>query len=178
MKQSKTNNLDLDDWLKCFDMQSLPDFDDKVQECEFFFRLLATEKDRNKFRWLFSAFLNAAYSFFESTALTAYFKYTDPDGTPCKDSEGLAFLQKHVKVEQNKKNPSYVKTSGLSPLTKQLYEVRKQCTHHFPLSIMITGPSLPDDFHIGNMRGNGIPAISLCHDTLQLIQSLYKDIDW
>jgi hypothetical protein len=174
---SDENEFDLEDWLNRWDMQSFPDFDDKLRECEFFFDLLSKETERSKFRWLLSGFLNAAYSFFESSALAAHFRYTGSDGEPYEDDEGLRILQRHVKVEQSKKNPNYVKTAGLTPLTMQLYEVRKNCTHHFPLWIMATGPSLPEDFHLGSMKGEGIPAMPLCREALQLIQSVYAEIE-
>lgn len=174
----KPNDFDLEDWLNRWDIQSVPDFDDKVRECEFFFEKLATEVDRNRFRWLLSGFLNAAYSFFESTALAAHFRFTDADGNPYKDNDGLSVLRRHVKVEQRKNNLEYVKTTGLTPLTMQLYEVRKKCTHHFSLSIMVTGVSLPEDFHLGNMREEGTPAMPLCREVLQLIRSIHAEINW
>ena len=42
-QMSQKNDLDFEDWLNRWDMQSAPDFDDKVRECEFFFGLLAEE---------------------------------------------------------------------------------------------------------------------------------------
>lgn len=170
--------VNLEDWLNRWDIQSTPDFDDKVRECEFFFGQLTVEVDRNRFRWLLSGFLNAAYSFFESTALAAHFRFTDADGNPFKDDEGLTVLRRHVKVEQRKNVPEYVKTAGVTPLTEQLYEIRKKCTHHFPLSIMVTGASLPEDFHFGHMRGEGTPVMPFCREVLQLIQSIHAEIDW
>lgn len=171
-------NFDFEDWLNRWDMQAVPDFDDKVRECEFFFGQLSSEADRNKFRWLLSGFLNAAYSFFESTALAAHFKFTDANGNPYEDDEGLSALRRHVNVEQRKNNPEYVKTTGLTDLTKQLYEIRKKCTHHFSLSIMETGSSLPEDFQLGNIRGEGIPVMPFCREILQLIRRVYVEIDW
>lgn len=170
------NDFDLEGWMNRLDIQSVPDFDDKVRECEFFFEQLATEVDRSRFRWLLSGFLNAAYSFFESTALAAHFRFTDADGNPYMDDEGLTVLCRHVKVGPRQSN--YVKTTGLTPLTKQLYEVRKKCTHHVPLSIMVTGASLPEDFHLGNVRGEGTPAMPFCREILQLIRSIHAEIDW
>lgn len=178
LSMSKPNDFDFEDWLNRWDMQSAPDFDDKVRECEFFFEQLATEVDRNKFRWLLSGFLNAAYSFFESTALAAHFRFTDADGNPYLDDAGLAVLRLHVKVEQRKNNPEYVKTAALTPLTTQLYDIRKKCTHYSPLSIMVTGASLPEDFHLGGMRGEGIPIMPLCREIIRLIRSIYAEIDW
>jgi len=172
------DRFDLDDWLSRWDMESVPDFDDKVRECEFFFQQLSAESDRSKFRWLLSAFLNSAYSFFESTALAAHFRFTDQNGCPCKDDAGLIILRQHVQVEQKRNNPEFVKTAGLTPLTKQLYEIRKKCTHHFPLSIMATGPSLPGDFYIGSMQGEGVAVIPLCKDVVDLIRIINSEIGW
>lgn len=174
---SSTGAFDLNDWLSRWDMESVPNLDDKVRECEFFFDALAIEMNRNRFRWLVSAYLNAAYSFFESTALTAHFRYTDQSGEPYKDYEGLAVLRKHVKVTQRPSNPNYVNTEGLTPITKQLYEFRKKNTHHFALSILATGPSLPEDFHFGSMRGEGTAVMPLCRESLTLIRTVYAEIN-
>ena len=86
---AESNGFDSDNWLNRWDMASAPDLDDKLRECEFFFTLLSKESDRTKFRWLLSGFLNATYSFFESSALTAYFRYTDTDGETYEDDEAL-----------------------------------------------------------------------------------------
>jgi hypothetical protein len=174
---TNTKAFDFDDWLSRWDMQSVPDFDDKVRECEFFFAALTGERDRNRFRWLVSAFMNAAYSFFDSSALTAYFRYTDENGVAREDHEGLEVLRRHVKVIRNASNPNYVKTAGLTPLTTQLYDFRKKSTHHFPLSIMVEGPSLPEDFQFGSMRGEGISVVPLCREALSVIQAVHKEIN-
>lgn len=174
---AESNDFDIKDWLNRWDMQSEPDFDDKLRECEFYFALLAKEGDRNRFRWLLSGFLNATYSFFESSALTAHFRYTNADGEPYEDDKALAVLRRHVKVFQNKKNPSFVKTAGLSPLTTQLYEIRNSSTHHFSLAVMAAGPLLPDDFRLGHMKGEGIFAVPFCRDALELVRELYAAIN-
>ena len=96
---STTGQFDADDWLDRLDIGAIPDLDDKVRECEFFFESLSAEIDRNRFRWLVSAFLNATYSFFESSALTAYFRFTDADGNSHPDHDGLAILRRNVRVE-------------------------------------------------------------------------------
>lgn len=169
---------DIDDWLNRWDIDAVPDFDDKVKECEFFFELLEAETDRNRFRWLVSAFLNAAYSFFESSALTAYFRFTDAEtGDPFADHEGLEVLRRHVRVCRNEKNPNFVKTAGLTPLTSRLYEIRKKNTHHHALSIMATGPTLPDDYHFGSMRGEGTPVMPLCREVVELVRKVYLEIN-
>lgn len=171
--------FDMNEWLDRWDMESIPDLDDKVKECEFFFDALSIETDRNRFRWLLSAFLNSAYSFFESTALTAYFRYTDPEsGEPCEDHEGLAVLKRHVEVSQRANNPNFVKTKGLTSTTKQLYEIRRKNTHHFSLSIMATGQVLPEDFHFGDMRDEGVPVMPFCREVRTLVRAIYAEINW
>jgi len=175
---TKTKALEINDWLTRWDLESVPDFDDKVRECEFFFNSLLTETNRDKFRWLVSAFLNAAYSFFESTALTSYFRYTDSEtGESYEDDDGLAVLRRHIKVFQNTSNPNFVKTAGLTPITMRIYEFRKINTHHSSLSIMKTGPDLPQDFHFGEMRGDGIPVIPVCREALTLIREVHAEIN-
>lgn len=175
---SNGKQFNADEWLSRCDIASIPEINDKVKECEFFFNALSAESNRNNFRWLTSAFLNAAYSFFESTALTAHFRYSDPEtGEPYEDHEGLAVLRSHVKVSQRASNPSFVDTSGLTSLTKQLYEFRKKNTHHFSLAIMATGPNLPEDFHFGSMRDEGVPVMPLCREVLALIKDIHAEIN-
>jgi hypothetical protein len=88
-----TEPFDMDDWLSRWDIASAPDLNDKVKECEFFFNALSNEVNRNHFRWLVSAFFYATYSFFKSTALTAYSRFTPPEnGETYEDHEGLTVL--------------------------------------------------------------------------------------
>jgi hypothetical protein len=170
--------FDIDEWLSLLDLAAIPDPNDKVRECEFFFELMSTETDRDRFRWLTSAFLNASYSYFESSALTAFFRFTDQEtGEPIEDSQALEVLRRYVNVLRNVKNPRFVKTAGLVPLTQQLYEFRKKSTHHSPLSIMIAGPSLPEDFHFGSMRGKGTAVMPLCREALALVRHVQQEID-
>jgi hypothetical protein len=170
--------FDLNEWLSLLDLQAIPDPHDKVRECEFFFELMLRETERDRFRWLASAFLNAAYSYFETSALRAFFRFTDHEtGESVEDSQALEVLRKYVKVFQNAKNPNFVKTTGLVPLTELLYEFRKKSTHHFPLSIMIAGANLPEDFHFGSTRGKGTAIMPLCRDTLKLIRHVEQEID-
>lgn len=170
-------NLPEDDWLALLDIEAVPNLDDKLGECEFLFRLMTAELDRDKFRWLTSAFLNAAYSFFESSALIAFVRFTDENGEPSPDHHALEVLGRYVKVERGGRKRDFVKTTPLHPLTAQLYEFRKKSTHHYSLSVMITGPSLPDDFHFGSTRGQGVPVMGLCGEVMTLIRCVQREID-
>ncbi|MDO8437739.1 MAG: hypothetical protein Q7S69_06210 [Nitrosomonadaceae bacterium] len=170
--------FDFNEWLSLLDLDAIPDPRDKLRECEFFFDLLSQQTERDRFRWLVAAFLNAAYSFFESSSLTAYFRFNDHEtGEPVEDSQALEVLRRYVNVMRDAKRPNFVKTGGLVPLTKQLYDFRKKSTHYYPLSLMATGPSLPEDYHFGSTRGKGTPVMALCRDVLGLIQRVQQEID-
>ena len=166
MTSTETNDL-----LSQIDIQAIALPEDKITECKYFMELASSESDSNKFRWLISAFFNAAYSFFEITALSAFNAYHDPEtGEPIEDSDALVTLRNYVKVSQNKNKPSFVNTAGLYETTERLYKLRKGNTHHYPLSIMATGSTLPEDFHFGHLKDKGIPALKFCREVMTLIE--------
>lgn len=174
--ESESSNID-EDWLSFIDLDAIALPQDKISECEYFLSLAKNEIDPNKFRWLISAFFNAAYSFFEITALSAYNAYTDPEnGNLIEDQEVIDKLRCYVKVLQNAKNPSFVKTAGHHEITIKLYELRKGNTHHYPLSIMSTGSSLPEDFHFGYLSGKGTPALEFCEQVMSLINQVCEEV--
>ena len=169
--------MDIDDWLNRIDLEAIADPTDKLSESEFFLGLASQEANRERFRWLISAFLNAAYSFFETSALSAFFRFTDEGGEPHADDDALEVLRTYVVVMQDKKRPSYVKTAGLHEVTKQLYEFRKKSAHHTALSIMATGSSLPADYHFGNMKGEGTAALEFCTNAMKLMRTVQLELD-
>lgn len=171
------DSADINDFFSRFDMEAIEDTGSKIAECEYFLALASNEADRHHFRWLISAFLNAAYSYFEMSALHAYFAFTDEDGNSIPDDDAVEILRGHVRVMRNEKRPDFVKTAGFSPLTEKLYEIRKGNTHHFPLSIMAVGPDLPNDFQFGSMRGSGEPVMPFCRDVMRLIHSVQRELD-
>jgi hypothetical protein len=153
--------------LECIDLDAIADSGDKARECEFFLGLASTEVDRTRFRWLISAYLNAVYSYFETTALYAFVAFTNSHtGEPIEDTEAVEKLRAYVRVFQNEKRPHYVRQAACIRLSHALYEVRKAATHHFPLSIMAIGPNLPEDFHLGSTKGQGEPLLRLCREAL------------
>lgn len=160
------------------DFGAIADPGDKIRECEFFLCLASIETDRAHFRWLVSAYLNAVYSFFETSALYASVAFTDLETlSPVKDAEAVDIMRKYVKVSQNEKKPYYVKTGGLHPVIVRLYEVRNAATHHFPLSIMVAGANLPEDFHLGQMKDEGEPLLALCREALAVIKQVQSELD-
>jgi hypothetical protein len=58
-----------------------------------------------------------------------------------------------------------------------LQKVQKAATHHYPLSIMAAGPNLPEDFHLGSMRGEGEPLPAVCRDALVVIKQVQAELD-
>lgn len=175
---SQNSDTSLDSILDRLDLSAIADAGDKIRECEFFLGLASVESDRTKFRWLISAYLNAVYSYFETAALHASAAFTNPEtGAPIEDVEAVDKLRAYVRVFQNEKKPYYVKTGGLHPVIARLYEVRKAATHHFPLSIMAVGQNIPEDFHLGNMKGEGEPLLVLCREALAIIKQVQADLD-
>ncbi len=168
---------EFDEWFDLFDLSAIADPDDKLAECEYFLALASTEQNVFRFRWLISAFLNAAYSFFEIRALAAFHAFWDDRSEDSyEDPEAVDTLSRYVKIHRNPNNPSFVKTSGLCEMTEQLYKLRKENTHHNPLSIMVTGPSLPENFHFGDMTGKGRPALAFCHEAMTLIRRVQQEL--
>ncbi|HEY8159133.1 MAG TPA: hypothetical protein VIF10_10575 [Methylobacter sp.] len=171
-------NSSQDKILERLDLDAIADPGDKIRECEFLLGLASFETDRTRFRWLVSAYLNAVYSYFETTALYASVALTDPQtGDPIEDIEAIEKLRTYVRVVQNEKKPYYVKTAGLHPTIARLYEVRKAATHHFPLAIMAAGPNLPEDFHLGNIKGEGEPLLTLCREALAVIKQVQAETE-
>lgn len=164
--------------LRLLDLAAIPDPGDKLSECEFFFALAEKEVDRNRFRWITSAFLAAAYSYFETSVMYAHFAFATEDGTAIADVDALRVLGQYVDATKpSGKNKDFIKTVPTHPLTKVLYGFRKQTTHHFSLSIMACGESLPTGFQFGNKRGRGTPALGFCSDVLALIRAAQRQLD-
>lgn len=93
----------LENW---FDIrwEYIPSLDDKISECEFFLSLASNENDVNKFRWLISAFLNAAYSYFDIKAVEVYQSLVDPEsGGPVCDHQAFNILSNYISITPNKK---------------------------------------------------------------------------
>lgn len=152
--------------------------DDKINECNYFYSLLESEVDRDKFRWLLGAFLNGCYGYIEYKAAYLHYADCDPEtGEPLEDWQTLETLEKYVKVFKQKNKSGFVKTSGLSELMTKLYTFRATSTHDGGIEIMQVGDNLPSDFHIGKYRREGIPAIDFCNDVLAFLSELVSELD-
>ncbi len=151
---------------------------DKVSECRFFLELATNEPDRSRFRWLMSAFLNSVYNYFEIKALSAHEAFQNPEsGEYIKDGDTLKILRNYLKITQNKNNRSFVKTAGLTGPIETLYELRKQNTHHYPLTIMDTNGAPPQSYQFGVMPNNGIPALEFCRSVMSIINEIESKLN-
>jgi hypothetical protein len=149
--------------------------DDKLNECKYFFNLLKSEPERDKFRWLLSAFLGACYSCIEIKAKGLYHAFNDPDtGETYKDEEALEFLNKFVITKQSGKDPYYVNTKGLDVTIKTLYEMRHENIHSYSLSISIDREVSPNKFYIGHIITEKVPAIEFCQNVIDLLEGIYQ----
>lgn len=175
---ANTSELEFDEWFNLLDLDAIALPSDKLEECRYFLDLIEMEVEAQRFRWLISAFCGAAYSYFEILALHLYESFSDPDsGESIPDEEALALLRRYVVVVKDTKRPFFVKTAGLHPITKQLYELRRKNTHHTPLSIMKTTNDLPAGFHFGYLTGKGKPALAFCREVMTLLEKASKDLE-
>lgn len=166
--------VDLTDILGNLDLGAVVLPDDKLKECHYFYGLMSKETDQDQFRWQLGAFLNACYGHLEHQAAYTHYAQCDPDtGETVKDLEALEILRQYVRVFETKvKKQDTVKTAGLSELTEQLYRYRNRSTHDGGLEVMRTGDDLPQDFHIGKYRGEGVPALEFCTSVLEFFAEL------
>lgn len=173
-----SNQSDISELLDLTALDAIAEPNDKVEECRFFLDLAENELDIKRFRWLISAFLGAAYSYFEICALRAYHCFWHPlSGEPLESSGALDVLRKYVRVVQDRKRPKYVKTSGLHNITKELFEIRKANTHRYPLSIMVSESSLPEGYMLGDIKGKGVPALHFSRQVMKLIEEVNTEIE-
>lgn len=164
---------ELRNFMSSVDISSAAAQDDKADECRFFLELARAETDRSRFRWLVSAFLSAAYSYFDQAAYWTCIARTDEStGEDVADEVLLSAVREHIDVSQNKKYASYVKTTASSGVLRRLYELRHENTHRSSLSIMCAGQSLPGDFHLGWELGKGVSLLEFCDQVMTEIGQL------
>jgi hypothetical protein len=167
----------IDGWLN-IKWEYIPDLNDKITECSFFLDLASNEHSVDKFRWLISAFLNAAYSYFESKSVEIYHTHVDAESGNCYvDKPAHDVLSKYVGIKQCKKDPSYIKTWGRHELTKELYRVRAKNTHHGSIAIVPNGDVIPENFECVIWREPPKPALKFCREVMALIRQVQEELE-
>ncbi|WP_273022830.1 hypothetical protein [Rheinheimera sp.] len=173
--------VDFNKVLGDLDLSAVVLLNDKLNECNFFYELLQQEPDRNRFRWLFGAFLNSCYGYLEDKASYFYYAHCNPEsGEPIADQKSLEILNKDVgskKVLNKKKNTEHIKTFANSELMKKLYKYRNVSTHDGGIGIMIVGDNLPCDFYIGHKKSEGISALKFCNDVLSCFTKIEQELN-
>lgn len=165
-------NKNSDKWLD-IKLDDIPDPLDKLLECKYFFRLLEVEVERDNFRWLMSAFLSAAYSFFETANFYAQKRYSDEvSSVDVGCEEMLGILKNYVFLREKGKGDKRFSTSGMMPLIKQLYDLRHLNTHRSAFSIKTNGVNLPGDFVIGFVASDDVSAIEFCKKIITIMENV------
>jgi len=163
--------------LENLDLDAIAYPEDKFCECQYFYSLLQSESDRDKFRWLLSAFLGACYSFLEIKAKSLYFAFSDPEtGEYHEDQNSLDILKKYIKSKKHKNNPSRVSTYASHELIKTLYDIRHDNTHNYAISIMRQSGEDPEKYLIGHTHGDGVLALTFCREILFMFKEINQEL--
>jgi len=150
---------------------------DKICEARFFLTHMCSEEDWDRFRWLTTAFVNAAYAFFEQAAMLAYYRSTHSDtGEPRPDREVLQRLDDYVVIFfENKRRR--VKTGGKHPELSKLYELRRGAIHHFPMAIRSKSTRRPEEFRLEDANSReGTPVLEFCRIVVGLMEKAWDEV--
>ena len=148
------NNEPSTDWdaLWDWDLEGLVESDwpplaatDKIEECGFFLGLMRTNSDLKQFRWLTSAFLEAARAAMDWMAYAAhhYSPYQDEEGVRVMDDYYVVPLSRYMTTNRA---GSKVFVQPVHPLLKELCRHRTQTAHYRPLWIKPVKVSSPSEF--------------------------------
>lgn len=158
-------------------IDGIPDLHDKVKECKYFLELAGNEVDIQKFRWLSSAFLSAAYSYFEIKAVEVWFRCEDVEtGEVSQDQNALEILNQYVEskkiISRNKKEPSVQTNKGRHELVDEFRLVRNKNTHHSPLFILSDKDCSPESFKLLLPDGKTEGALAFLRKVFSLIEQV------
>ena len=118
---------------------------DKIRECGFFLGLMRQNTDWDQFRWLTSAFLEAARAAMDWMAYAAHHYYEDDsEGNSVRDDCYVKPLAKFMIIDPKKDGRVFVCPSH--PLLKELCKRRKETAHRGPLWIKPKRVKAPTEF--------------------------------
>ncbi len=107
---------------------------DKLRECAFFLGLMKRTRDWARFRWLTSAYLNAARASLDWLAFMVHYDRIDDEGRHLPDEERIRILRKYLIVEPTRKSGK-VFAEPVHPLLRELSKHRTVTAHEGPLAI-------------------------------------------
>ena len=146
---------------------------DKLRECAYFHDLMTRTTDWNQFRWLTSAFLNAARATIDWLALSAYYAIPgDAQYEMGPDEGAIATLSGYLVMKQEKKTGK-VYASPLDPLLKELCDHRTVTAHEGPL--WITPERVVDAQEFRFALGDK-PVLPFARDVLGLLARIQHEL--
>jgi len=172
------------EWLWDWDLEGLVESDwpplaasDKIEECRFFLGLMKTTTDWKQFRWLTSAFLEAARAAMDWMAYAAhhYSPYQDDEGVRVMDDCYVVPLSKYMITHRS---GSKVFVQPVHPLLKVLCKRRTQTAHYGSLWIAPEKASSPSDFIFkeGGKKEGDQNVLQFCEEVLDLLAAIPHDL--
>jgi hypothetical protein len=147
---------------------------DKLKECSFFLDLMMGTTDWNQFRWLTSAYLNAARAVMDWLASSAFYAIPDDtDGSRMEqDDEAIAILSQYMVLKHEKKTGK-VYASPRDPLLKDLCQHRKVSAHEGPLWIKPEKVRDPTEFRFWS---GDTPVLDFARKVLALLKKIQNEV--
>jgi hypothetical protein len=166
--------LDWDDeGLECLGESDWPPLaaTDKIEECGYFLELMRGTTDWKQFRWLTSAFLEAARAAMDWMAYAAnhYWEH-DVDGEEVHDDCYVGPLKRYMTTSPNGRK---ILVQAVHVLLKQLCEYRKQTAHYGPLWIKPKQVSTASDFVFVEGEQHVLP---FCEQALELLARIPHEL--
>jgi len=159
-----------DEELECLGESDWPPIaaTDKIEECGFFLDLMRKTTNWKQFRWLTSAFLEAARAAMDWMAFAAHHYWQqDAEGNDFYDDRYVQPLRRYIGTEKQKKGR--VAAWPIDPLLKELSRHRKETAHYGPLWIKPKLVTAPSDFVF--VEGDQ-PAVAFCEQVFELISAI------
>lgn len=128
-------------------LDEIPSLDDKLQECQFFLNLAASENDIEKFRWFTSAFLSASRSYIDVQVRLFYLTNNGEMESHQQSKDTFNEIKNFIDVKIDKNGWLHIKANH--PVIDNLINTRNINTHRNSLlirNVMNEGGSLQDPF--------------------------------
>jgi hypothetical protein len=148
------------------------DIKDKMEECSYFLGMMRKTSNWSEFRWLTSAFLNAARSALDWIAYMIHYDKIDEDGNTFIDKKALERLSKYITVKAETKSGK-VYASPRHELLIKLCKHRLISAHQGPLIIKPERVSKPSEFYF---KEGSTQVINFSENVLSLLFKIQRDI--
>jgi len=152
----------------------LPDYldiSDKLAEGEYFLNLMAGTTDWNQFRWLTSAFLNAARASLDWLGMSVQYAIPGEGQYEMeRDERAFAKLSEYVSIKHEKRGGK-VYVSPLHPLLVELCKHRTETAHNGPLWIRPKQVTRPGEFVMGETS-----VLEFGRNVLALLNTIQREV--